>query len=312
VSLRGKVAVVTGATAGLGRETARVLSLAGAHVVMACRDLAAGDKVAAELRAGLAGREPASEPRYYNNRLPDARRGAGPLEVMALDLASLASIRTFAYELSARHPRLDLLIANAGVMATPLGRTRDGFELQMGTNHLGHFHLTTLLLDRLRASAPARVVVVASRAHRRGSGEGVLATLDTDPHYETRRYRPMVAYGDSKLANILFARGLARRLAGSGVSTFSLHPGVIPTPLSRHLGVGGMIYRAVGPLFLKSVEQGAATTIFAATAPELTEAHAGIYLADCNEAQPTPAALDPELAERTWALSEKAITSRLA
>jgi NAD(P)-dependent dehydrogenase (short-subunit alcohol dehydrogenase family) len=289
-SLAGKVAVVTGAGAGLGAETARVLALGGARVVMAVRNVPAGESVARGLRAVL----PAS----------------AALEVMPLDLADTRSIRAFARDLQARHPALHLLIDNAGVMATPLGRTADGFETQMGINHLGHFLLTTLLLERLRASAPARVVVLASAAHRRGSREGVLATLDSDPHYDRRKYQPFVAYGDSKLANIVFARALARRLAGSGVTAVSVHPGVIPTQLSKHLGIGGAIYRAVGPLFQKSVAQGAATTIFAATAPELTEAHAGIYLADCNEAEPRPFALDPDLAERTWTLSEAALAAR--
>jgi NAD(P)-dependent dehydrogenase (short-subunit alcohol dehydrogenase family) len=226
---------------------------------------------------------------------------------MALDLANLASVRAFAAAFAARHPRLHILVNNAGVMGPPLGRTADGFETQMGTNHLGHFLLTTLLVDQLKGSAPARVVVVASRAHRRGSRESLLATLDTDRHYQKRKYLPMAAYGDSKLANILFARGLAPRLTGTGVGAFSLHPGVIPTNLSKHFGVGGTIYRAIGGLFLKSVAQGAATTVFAATAPELTEAHSGIYLADCNQAQPMQAALDGALVERTWELSEKAI-----
>jgi NAD(P)-dependent dehydrogenase (short-subunit alcohol dehydrogenase family) len=290
VSLRGKVAVVTGA-GGLGSETARVLALAGADVVMACRSVSAAERIARRLQGDL----PA---------------GAGALEVMELDLASLASVRAFARELMARRPRLHLLVNNAGVMATPLGQTADGFETQMGTNHLGHFLLTSLLLDGLRAGAPARVVVVASHAHRRGSRDGVLATLDGDPHYRRRRYRPLVAYGDTKLANILFTKALARRLAGSGVTPYALHPGVIATDLLEHMGLGGRIFRAVGPLFLKSVEQGAATTIFASTAPELTEAHAGIYLADCNEAQPRPVALDAELAERVWTLSERAVAGR--
>jgi NAD(P)-dependent dehydrogenase (short-subunit alcohol dehydrogenase family) len=291
ISLRGKVAIVTGANDGLGTETARVLALAGAQVVMACRNLPAAEAVATRLRATL----PA---------------GAGTLEVMALDLANLASVRAFAGAFAARHPRLHILVNNAGVMATPLGHTTDGFETQMGTNHLGHFLLTTLLLDQLKGSAPARVVAVASNAHRRGSRESLLATLDTDPAYQKRKYVPFAAYGDSKLANILFAKGLAPRLAGTGVGAFSLHPGVIPTNLSKHFGVGGRLYRAIGGLFLKSVAQGAATTVFAATAPELTEAHSGIYLADCNEADPIQAALDGALAERTWALSDKAIAAR--
>jgi NAD(P)-dependent dehydrogenase (short-subunit alcohol dehydrogenase family) len=291
ISLRGKVAVVTGAGAGLGTETARVLALGGAQVVMAVRNVPAAEQVASRLRAGL----PA---------------GSGALEVMKLDLANLASVRAFAGELAARHPRLHLLINNAGVMATPLGQTADGFETQMGTNHLGHFLLTNLLLEQLRAAAPARVVIVASRAHRRASGEEVLATLDSDPQFRKRRYQPLVAYGASKLANILHTKALVRRLAGSGVTPYCLHPGVIATDLVKHMGLGGKIYRLVGPLFLKSVAQGAATTIFAANAPELTEAHAGIYLADCNEAQPRPVALDADLAERVWSLSERAVVAR--
>ena len=289
ISLAGKVAVVTGAGAGLGTETARVLALAGAQVVMAVRNVPAAEQVATRLRAGLP-------------------PGPGKLEVMALDLANLGSVRTFARELATRHPKLHLLINNAGVMATPLSFSADGFELQMGTNHLGHFLLTNLLLDPLRAAASARVVVVASRAHRRASREGVLATLDGDPRYQRRRYVPLVAYGESKLANILHTRALARRLAGSGVTPCCLHPGVIATDLMKHLGLGGRLFKLVGPLFTKSVAQGAATTIFAATAPELTEAHAGIYLADCNEAQPLPFALDADLAERLWSLSETLVS----
>ena len=145
-----------------GTEPPPVLALAGADVVMACRNVPAAERIASRLRAAL----PA---------------GAGALEVMALDSASLASVRAFTRELAARRPRLHLLVNNAGVMATPLGQTADGFETQMGTNHLGHFLLTSLLLDGLRAGAPARVVVVASQAHRRGSREGVLVTLEGDP-----------------------------------------------------------------------------------------------------------------------------------
>jgi NAD(P)-dependent dehydrogenase (short-subunit alcohol dehydrogenase family) len=258
---------------------------------MACRNVPAAQEVAARLAGALP---------------------SGALEVMALDLGSLASVRAFARDFQATHGDLHLLINNAGVMATPRGLTADGFETQMGTNHLGHMLLTTLLLDRLKASAPARVVVLASDAHRRGSPEGMLATLGGDHRFDARPYRPFAVYGDSKLANILFARSLARRLAGSGVTTYSLHPGVIATGLSKHFGFAGRIYRALGPLFLKSIAQGAATTVFAATAPELTEAHAGMYLADCNEAQPIPAALDPDLAERCWAMSEKALAARPA
>ena len=291
ISLAGKTAVVTGANAGIGVETARVLALAGARVIMACRNVAGAEAVAARLRAALP-------------------QNAGALEVRAVDLGDLGSVRAFARAFAARHERLHLLVNNAGVMATPLGQTVDGFELQVGINHLGHFLLTSLLRGQLEASAPARVVVVTSQAHRRGTRDSLLATLETDPQYQRRKYLPFVAYGDSKLANILFAKALARRLAGTGVLPLSLHPGVIPTGLTQHMGLTGKMFRAMGPvpLFFKSVEAGAATTIFAATAPELTEAHAGSYLSNCNEAQPRAAALDTELAERVWALSEAAVS----
>ena len=290
VSLRGKVAVVTGA-GGLGTETARVLALAGADVVMACRNVAGAERIAGRLRAGL----PA---------------GAGALEVMALDLASLASVRAFARELAARHPRLHLLVNNAGVMATPLGQTADGFETQMGTNHLGHLLLTSLLLDGLRAAAPARVVVVASQAHRRGSREGVLATLEGIPTTgggATARWWPTAtpSWRTSSSRRRWPPAGGHRRHAVRAAPGRHRH-----RPDEAPAASAGGIFRAVGPLLLKSVEQGAATTVFAATAPELTEAHAGIYLPDCNEAQPRPVALDAELAERVWTLSERAVAEQ--
>jgi len=288
VSLAGKTAIVTGANAGLGEETSRVLALAGANVVMACRNVQAGEESAKALRAAL----PA---------------GSGTLEVMALDLGSFASIRKFAEAFKAKHDKLHILVNNAGVMATPLGKTADGHETQLGTNHLGHFLLTTLLLDTLQASAPSRVVAVSSELHKRSNGERMMATLESDPGYAQRKYVPFDAYGDSKLANALFARELGKRLRGTGVLAFSLHPGVIPTKLSRHMGVVGSIYQVVGKLFLKTVAQGAATSVFAATAPELSEANTGIYLSDCNEAQPIPAATDDALAERLWNASEKAV-----
>lgn len=283
-SLSGLRAVVTGAAAGLGAETTRVLAKAGADVVMACRSASAGEQAAADIAAGLAS-------------------GAGKVTVRPLDLADLRSVKAFA-EAARDDGPVDLLVQNAGVMATPLGATAQGFELQMGTNHLGHFLLTHLLRPRLAPSA--RVVTVSSAIHTRGTAESVLATLESDRRYESRKYVPFTAYGDSKLANILFTRALARRLP-PGQSAFSLHPGVIPTNLSRHMGFLGSIFRGVGQLFMKTVPQGAATTVFAATAPELA-GHSGIYLSDCNEAAPSPAARDDALAEKVWSLSEAAVT----
>lgn len=235
--LRGKHAIVTGANSGLGTETARVLALAGADVTLACRSVEAGEKVAQELRAALP-------------------KDSGALPVAQLDLADPGSICAFVSGYLAAGTPLDLLINNAGIMATPPGVTSLGIEQQMGTNHLGHFLLTTLLKERLEKSAAARVVTVSSALHTRGKKESVLATLDSDPKYASRKYVPFNAYGDSKLANILFTKALARRLPASAMAV-CLHPGVIPTNLTRSMGFGGAVFRAVGKLFMKSVPQGA-------------------------------------------------------
>jgi NAD(P)-dependent dehydrogenase (short-subunit alcohol dehydrogenase family) len=274
---------VTGASSGLGVETTRVLALAGANVTMAVRNVEAGEKVKAQLAAGRGS-------------------GAGTLDVKALDLSDLASVRAFAAA-SGDGP-LDLLINNAGIMAPPLGVTAQGWESQMGTNHLGHFLLTLLLEKRLKLSPGARVVNVSSDLHKRGTGASVLATLENDRAFQQRKYGPFAQYGDSKLANVLFARGLSKRLPAT-VKTFALHPGVIPTNLSRSM-FGGAVFRTVGRLFMKSVEQGAATTIWGATAPELAE-KSGSYLSDCAVVTPLHEALDETLVERAWALSQKAV-----
>lgn len=281
-SLAGKQAIVTGASSGLGIETTRVLALAGADVVMAVRNVKMGEEVATTLRASL----PA---------------GSGKLEVRALDLSDLATVRSFCEAWLREGRALHLLINNAGVMATPQSKTAQGFELQLGTNHLGHFALTTALLPALERSAPARVVVVSSGLHTRGKPQRLLATLEG----KEVGYSPYGAYGDSKLANILFVKALAKRLP-PGVEAFSLHPGVIPTQLSRTMGAMGAVFRTVGRLFLKTVEQGAATSIFAATAPQLS-GQSGAYLSDCRVAQPMAAALDPTLIDQVWAQSERAI-----
>jgi NAD(P)-dependent dehydrogenase (short-subunit alcohol dehydrogenase family) len=279
-TLAGKRAIVTGATSGIGRETARVLALAGAEVVIAARDADSGRLVAEELASGLP-------------------RGVGSLRSAELDLADLASVRRF---VERRESPVDLLVNNAGVMATPLSQTKQGLELQLGTNHVGHFVLTLGLLPALRAAGGGRVVTVSSALHRRGRGARLLRTLLDDPRYERRRYAPFDAYGDSKLANIVFAKELARR--APEVLSVSLHPGVIPTRLTRSLGALGALYRAVGAPFMKSVAEGAATSVYAATAAELG-ATPGVYLADCAVARPTAEAEDPRLAQDVWAASER-------
>lgn len=283
-SLAGKTAIVTGASSGLGVETVRVLAAAGANVVLAVRNVAAGEATAEGLRRALGA-------------------GAGTLRVEALDLADLGSVRAFVQRLVQAGAPVHLLVNNAGVMATPQGTTKQGLETQVGTNHVGHFVLTTGLLPLLQAGAPARIVTVSSSLHTRGRGARLLETLEADPTYAQRRYVPFDAYGDSKLANILFTQALTKRLP-SGVQAFCLHPGVIPTPLSRDLGFSGVLFRLFGGPFMKTVPQGAATSVYAATAPEL-EGKSGAYLADCQLATPSADARDAALAERVWAATEQ-------
>jgi NAD(P)-dependent dehydrogenase (short-subunit alcohol dehydrogenase family) len=283
--LDGLTAIVTGASSGLGVETARALAHAGARVILACRSVAAGQVVAARLRAEL----PA---------------GAGPLEVAALDLADLDSVRVFIRDFLASGRQLDLLINNAGVMARPLTFTAQGIESQVGINHLGHFALTAGLIPALGPTA--RVVTVASSVHTRGKASNVLDTLTGDRAFTSRRYSRYSSYDDSKLANVLFTGSLARRLA-PGQSAHSIHPGVVGTNLARSMGWLGKVFVFVLKVFSKTPAQGAATTVFAATAAELAS---GTYLADCAVKTASPEGRDPELAERLWAASERIVAAR--
>ena len=293
IDLTGRRAVVTGATAGLGVETARALAARGAAVTLTARDLARGEAIASEIRSST---------------------GNDNIDVMALELGSLDSIRQFAGDYLGKYDSLNLLINNAGVMACPAGKTSDGFEMQFGTNHIGHFLLTNLLAPALIKGAPARVVALSSRAHH-------MSPIDfDDPNFESRDYNKWVSYGQSKTANVLFAVELDKRLADKGVRAFSVHPGVIETELSRHMdeedrAMIGARAEQVGNWFVKTVPQGAATSVLAATAPEL-EGKGGIYLEDCQIAEiedESPAfgvrsyALDHAAAERLWAMSEQMV-----
>jgi NAD(P)-dependent dehydrogenase (short-subunit alcohol dehydrogenase family) len=295
--LAGKTALITGASSGLGVETARVLLLAGASVILAVRDVAKTEPVAAELRA---------------------LHSHAQVDVVQLDLGSLASVHHAASEVLARWPKLDLLINNAGVMATPFSQTQDGFEMQFGTNHLGHFLLSTLLLPALRAAGTARLVSLSSIGHRRSD-----LHFD-DLHYQSRPYEKWGAYGQSKTANILFAVGWQQRYGAEGITANALHPGGISTGLQKFIPIEeqqamGWIDAAgkVNSRF-KSIEQGAATSIWAALGQEL-EGVGGLYLEDCNEALPfDPArpyggyksyALDPASAERLWQVSLEMVGS---
>ena len=295
VDLTGTRALVTGASAGLGVETTRALAAHGASVTMAVRDL---DKGAAAMEEILAA-------------VPDAQ-----LDVRPLDLADLSSIRTFTDGFLEDHEVLDLLIANAVVMACPYGTTADGFELQFGTNHLGHFLLITRLMPALvAAGGGARVVLLSSAGHRFGPVD-----LD-DPGFEHTPYDPWLAYGRAKTANVLCAVGIDQRYRDQGVRAFAVHPGGIQTELGRHLTKESLdallASRPPGvEIQWKSIPQGAATTVYAATSPDL-DGQGGVYLEDCHIAELTddpgasagvrPYALDPKAADALWELSERLV-----
>jgi NAD(P)-dependent dehydrogenase (short-subunit alcohol dehydrogenase family) len=243
----GRIAIVTGATSGLGLETARVLAQHGATVVLAGRDQAKTSAATDVIRA---------------------TRSSAAVETVELDLASLESVRTAAAELTARFPKLDLLINNAGVMMPPYGLTKDGFELQFGTNHLGHFALTGLLLSSLLAVPGSRVVTVSSYGHR--AGRMNFADLQSAKHYQK-----MAAYGRSKLANLMFTYELQRRLEAARAQTIALaaHPGTARTELTRHMS--GIAQSAMSPRFamlnswlVQDGSMGALPILRAATDPE--------------------------------------------
>jgi len=242
----GRVAVVTGANSGLGAVTAKELTRAGARVVIACRDLQKGEGAAQEIR----------------REVPSAE-----LEVRRLDLADLGSVRSFAQELSDEHPRLDLLVNNAGVMAPPRRVTADGFESQFGTNHLGHFALTGLLLESLLAAEAPRVVTLSSGAHRIGK-------MHFDDLQSERRYNNWRAYGQSKLSNLLFCFELQKRATAAGMALKSLaaHPGYAATNL-QFAGPSRFYEKAImavsNKVVAQSAEMGALPTLYAATVPDV-------------------------------------------
>jgi NAD(P)-dependent dehydrogenase (short-subunit alcohol dehydrogenase family) len=276
LDLRGKTYLLTGCNSGIGLETLRVLGLRGGHVIAAARTKA---------KARQAGVE----------------ADVSEITPVACELSDPASVRACVAEVQRSGRALDAIICNAGIMALSRPTRERGYELQLFTNHIGHFILVTGLLDALAAAG--RVVMVSSRAHRNTPPGGILFD---DLGYE-RGYKPWKAYGQSKLANILFARELARRLADAGQTAYALHPGVIQTNLGRHMGKAAqVVFGAVKPLFLKTVPQGAATQCYLATRPGL-EAASGQYFADCNPARTSAYGADDALAARLWRVSEEIV-----
>jgi NAD(P)-dependent dehydrogenase (short-subunit alcohol dehydrogenase family) len=270
--MRGKTVLVTGANTGIGFETAAGLAAMGADVVITSRDTAKGAAATKEIQ----------------ERHPGAN-----VTPMQLDLARLEDVRRFAGEFNERFPQLHVLINNAGLILNKRRLTEDGFESTFQVNHLGPFLLTHLLLDKLKASAPSRIVNVASAAHRGGK-------LNFDDLQSERSYRSMRVYGTSKLCNILFTKELARRLEGTGVSAYALHPGTVRTRFGKDgdTGIFGLGAKISGPLFLTPA-QGARTSIHVASAPDI-EQHSGGYFQRSKVHKPSSAARNEETARKLW------------
>lgn len=283
LDMTGKTVVVTGGNSGIGYETAAALAGMGARVLITARSAARGEAAGAQLQGRAA--------------------KGGSVELVIFDLADLSSVRAGAEEILRRCPRLDVLVNNAGLILTERTETVDGFEATFAINHLGPFLLTNLLLDRLRSSAPARIVNVASTAHnqaRRG--------MPFDDLQSTTRYAGMRVYGESKLANILFTNELARRLGESGVTANSLHPGTVRTGYGADGDAKGLLAIGIkigGPLFL-SPAKGARTSVYLASSPEVAGV-SGSYFVKCKPRRPRRQALDDAAAQRLWTVSEELV-----
>ncbi|XAR53643.1 Very-long-chain 3-oxoacyl-CoA reductase [Bertholletia excelsa] len=280
----GLTAIVTGASSGIGTETARVLALRGVHVVMGVRNVSAGNEVKDAIV----------------KEIPTAK-----IDTMELDLSSMTSVKKFASEFNSSGLPLNILINNAGVMATPFTLSKDKIELQFATNHIGHFLLTNLLLETMKTTAhrscrEGRIVNVSSRRHKLSYPEGI----HFDKINDQSGYDSMSAYGQSKLANVLHANELARSLKEDGVNITanSLNPGVVGTNLFRHHRLFSGLANSLGKLVMKNVQQGAATTCYVALHPQV-ERISGKYFADCNLAEASLTANDADLARRLWDFS---------
>ncbi|RDD40165.1 Retinol dehydrogenase 14 [Trichoplax sp. H2] len=277
-----KTIIITGCNTGVGKETAIDLAKRGARVIMACRDDQRGLQAAQQVRQ---------------------QSGNNNVTYKHLDLASFASIRQFANDIIDNEKQISVLINNAAVAHCPYSTTQEGFEMQFGVNHLGHFLLTNLLLDKLKESAPSRIVIVSSGLYK-------YATIDFDDLHGVRYYSPQVAYKQSKLANLLFAHELNKKLQGSGVTVNSVHPGVVRTDLGRHSewvkSYWIVLLRPLLMLILKTPLQGAQTSIYCAVAEEL-EGVSGHYYGDCMEKKLLPRAKDDEIAKKLWDISCKLV-----
>ncbi|XP_055737619.1 retinol dehydrogenase 12-like isoform X1 [Salvelinus fontinalis] len=272
--LDDKTVLITGANTGIGKETALDLAKRGARIIMACRDMEKAEGALKEVIQGS---------------------GSQNVVIKKLDLSNTKSIREFAETINKEETKLNILINNAGVMMCPYGKTADGFEMQIGVNHMGHFLLTHLLIDLIKRSTPARIINVSSLAHFWG-------TINLDDINSEKGYDKKKAYSQSKLANVLFTRSLAKRLQGTAVTAYSLHPGVVQTDLWRHLNAPqAAIMKMISP-FTKTSVQGAQTTVYCAVAPELETESGGCYR-DCAPDNCSRSASDDVTAQKLWELS---------
>jgi NAD(P)-dependent dehydrogenase (short-subunit alcohol dehydrogenase family) len=281
--LDGKTVVITGGNSGIGKEAGVALAHMGAHVAITARNAEKGEAARKEIIE---------------------RSGNARVEVVPLDLASLASIRESAHDMLERFARIDVLVNNAGGTLSKRRVTEDGFEMTFGVNHLGHFLLTNLLLDRIKASAPARIITVASGAHL-----GARRGLDFDDlHYERSSYRGFQQYCRSKLANVLFAAELARRLDGTGVTSNSMHPGYVRTNFAREgdTGAMGWLSHTFGRPFSIKPEQGADTIVYLASSPDV-DGVTGQYFYKRAIAKTSSHGRDEAAAKRLWDVSEELV-----
>ncbi|MEZ4302013.1 MAG: SDR family oxidoreductase [Polyangiaceae bacterium] len=272
--MKGKVCIVTGSNTGIGKETARGLAKEGATVILACRDMKKAEAAQADIVAST---------------------GNKAVHAMRLNLGDKAQIRAFAKEFAEKYGRLDVLVNNAGLWPTSRSTTADGLETTFGVNHVGTALLTQELLPLLKASAPSRVVVLSSKLHYSGKMDW------EDLQFERRKYSATTAYNQSKLANVLFTKALARRLEGTGVTVNAVHPGVVATELARDYPA---FLVKIFHLFLLTPEQGAACSLHVATSPELSGV-TGEYFEKSRVKGAAKAALDEEAQERLWKLTEQ-------
>lgn len=280
VDMSGRVCVVTGANTGIGKETCVGLADMGATVVMVCRSEERGSRAQADIKR---------------------RTGNDNVDLFLADFASQASIREFAKRYCDKYDKLHVLVNNAGLFMSRREETEDGLEMQFGVNHIGPFLLTNLLLDTIKASAPARIVNVSSTLHQK-------AKLDFDDLQSERRYGAIKAYGESKLANVLFTYELAKRLEGTGVTVNCLHPGGVRTKIMRDLPLPLRMLTNLAGFLMDSPKKGAETSIYLATSPEV-EGVTGKYFVNCHPARSNAFSHDEYAQKRLWEESERLIAA---